>query len=185
MITEGVIVGQVTRVAPHPDADLLRLAQVHLGRGRVSQVVFRSYDFLEAGHLVPVALAGARLPTRKKRMRVERFRGQESHGMFCDLVELGWAIECPEEVALFSDDLKPGDSLDDLDPQQRRKVVINESVPGRPIVWADNQTYLADAHDLADPNDGAFLQILSIACATSAPASLSLTASRHRFECVM
>jgi len=107
-----VVVGKVIDVRPHPERDFVRLARVDIGPvfGKV-QIVFGGPDLVVAGDFVPVALPGARLPDRKK-MRVTKFRGETSHGMFCSAAELGWEPGGPDEVAILRpSDLEPGDVL--------------------------------------------------------------------------
>lgn len=108
--TEGVVAGRVLAVNPHPNADFIRLATVDLGRGQAVQIVFGGPPIVRSGHLVPVAVPGARLPGVKK-MRRRNYRGQSSYGMLCSLAELGWDPAGPDEVALLRN-VQPGDSLD-------------------------------------------------------------------------
>lgn len=137
VITDGVVVGAVIEVKPHPVGERIWLANVDIGTDKL-QIVFGGRDgVVHAGRLVPVAPPGSRVPARRKRMRVSRFRGEMSHGMLCSLVELGWALECPDEVALLGPSLRPGDSLDGLSIVEHRQIVVNEPVPGEPVVWPD------------------------------------------------
>lgn len=108
--TEGVVAGRVLAVNPHPNADLIRLATVDLGRGQAVQIVFGGPPIVRPGDLVPVAPPGARLPGVKK-MRRRKYRGQSSYGMLCSLAEIGWDPKGPDEVALLRD-VRPGDVLD-------------------------------------------------------------------------
>src|SRR5690606_25246681 len=73
----GVVVGEITAVAPHPDADKLRVCQVHDGATTV-QVVCGAANARQ-GIKVPFARVGAVLPqiTIKK----AKLRGVESFGM--------------------------------------------------------------------------------------------------------
>ncbi len=135
VITVGVVAGRVIEVKPHPHGDHIRLALVDLGHGKKAQIVFGGLDVVTEGCVVPVAPPGARLPGIGK-LRTRQFRGERSHGMFCSLTELGWATECPDEVALLSSDIPAGESLDDLDDTRRREIVVNADVPGFPISWS-------------------------------------------------
>ena len=82
---EGVVVGRVLSVSPHPKADRLHVCQVDLG-GEERTVVCGAPN-LVAGALVPVALPGARLPGGK--VREAEIRGVKSSGMILSQAELG------------------------------------------------------------------------------------------------
>lgn len=82
----GVIVGEVLKVEPHPDADKLRVCQV-AGGAEVVQVVCGAPNVRE-GLKVPFAEVGALLPG-DFRIKAARLRGQPSNGMLCGEAELG------------------------------------------------------------------------------------------------
>jgi len=81
-----VVVGRVTQVAPHPNADRLRVCQVDVA-GRNVQVVCGAPN-VRAGGSYPLALAGATLPGGLA-IRPSTLRGIDSAGMLCSAVELG------------------------------------------------------------------------------------------------
>ncbi len=83
---EGVVVAHVREVAPHPDADKLRVAQVDAGTGSALQIVCGAPN-VAAGQKVPCALVGAKLPGLA--IKAAKLRGVESHGMLCSARELG------------------------------------------------------------------------------------------------
>lgn len=82
----GVVVGQVVDVAPHPQADRLRVCRVDAGR-EVLQVVCGAPN-VRAGGRYPLATVGAVLPDGT-RIRPTKLRGVESAGMLCSARELG------------------------------------------------------------------------------------------------
>ncbi len=86
----GIVVGRVLEVAPHPNADRLRLCSVDIGTARLSVVCGASN--VAAGQSVPVAQVGSRLPDGTK-LRKSRIRGVESEGMICSKKELGLEAE--------------------------------------------------------------------------------------------
>lgn len=108
----GVVAGRVVEVRDHPDAERIWLALVDLGNGVPVQIVFGGRRKVHPDDLVPVAPPGSRLPSKPKKMRRRRYRGESSHGMLCSLAELGWA-PADDEVALLRD-VTPGASLDDM-----------------------------------------------------------------------
>lgn len=83
---DHVVVGRVTEVAAHPDADRLRVCQVDVG-GAPVQIVCGAANVRAGGHY-PVALPGAALPGGLA-IRKARLRGVESSGMLCAAAELG------------------------------------------------------------------------------------------------
>ena len=88
----GIVVGHVKSVAPHPDADKLRVTQVDAGTGETLTIVCGAPNVAE-GQKVPCALVGAKLPSRDGRdpleIRKAKLRGVESSGMLCSAMELG------------------------------------------------------------------------------------------------
>jgi phenylalanyl-tRNA synthetase beta chain len=86
----AIVVGRVLEVAPHPNADRLRLCTVDVGAGTRSIVCGAAN--VAAGQRVAVAAIGSRLPdgTRLKKAKI---RGVESEGMICSERELGLSQE--------------------------------------------------------------------------------------------
>ena len=83
---EGVVVGEIVSVEPHPDADKLRVCQVAGDPQGVRQVVCGAPN-ARAGIKVPFALVGAQLPGDFK-IKKAKLRGIESFGMLCAQTEL-------------------------------------------------------------------------------------------------
>lgn len=83
----GVVVGRVESVAPHPDADKLRVCQVDVGAPERLGIVCGAPN-VYAGMKAPVALLGGELPGGLKIKRA-KLRGVESAGMLCSVRELG------------------------------------------------------------------------------------------------
>ncbi|HYN77159.1 MAG TPA: phenylalanine--tRNA ligase subunit beta [Lamprocystis sp. (in: g-proteobacteria)] len=88
-VFSGVVVGQVTVVSPHPDAEKLRVCTVDVGEASSLQIVCGAAN-VAAGQRVPVAVVGAVLPGDFKIKRA-KLRGVESLGMICSAKELGLA----------------------------------------------------------------------------------------------
>jgi phenylalanyl-tRNA synthetase beta chain len=82
----GIVVGYVKSVAPHPNADKLRVTEVDAGTGETLQIVCGAPN-VAAGQKVPCALVGARLPGLE--IKKAKLRGIESSGMLCSARELG------------------------------------------------------------------------------------------------
>ena len=86
----GVIVAEVLRVEPHPDADKLRVCEVNDGKS-VLQVVCGAPN-VRAGLKVPYAQVGSQRTGndgKTFKIRQARLRGVESNGMLCSAEELG------------------------------------------------------------------------------------------------
>ncbi|MCL6610569.1 MAG: phenylalanine--tRNA ligase subunit beta [Peptococcaceae bacterium] len=84
---EKVYTGRILSIEPHPNADKLSICRVTLGSGEDFQIVTGAAN-VRAGHVVPVALEGARLAGGLV-IRKARLRGVESRGMLCSGQELG------------------------------------------------------------------------------------------------
>jgi phenylalanyl-tRNA synthetase beta chain len=110
---DGISVGEVQRVEPHPNADRLRLATVALGGGESMTVVCGAPN-VAAGQKVAFARTGARLidghtgePTV---LTPAKIRGVESAGMVCSEKELGLS-DSHEGVLVLSDAAPVGTPL--------------------------------------------------------------------------
>jgi phenylalanyl-tRNA synthetase beta chain len=81
----NVFVGQVLDIAPHPDADKVRVCQVDSGDGP-KQIICGAWNF-DTGAVVPVARPGAVLPGGFE-IGQRTIRGVQSNGMICSEKEL-------------------------------------------------------------------------------------------------
>ena len=82
-----VVVAEIVEVAPHPDADKLKVCKVSDGGANSLDIVCGAPN-VTAGMLVPLARAGALLPGDVV-VRKTKIRGVESSGMLCSQRELG------------------------------------------------------------------------------------------------
>jgi phenylalanyl-tRNA synthetase beta chain len=104
----GVVVGRVTEVAAHPNADKVRLTKVDVGDTSL-EIICGAWNF-EAGAIVPVAVPGAILGDDFE--IVERdIRGVTSHGMICSETELSLGEEADGIMVLTSDYPDAGEAL--------------------------------------------------------------------------
>ena len=98
---EGVIVGSVTSIRPHPNADKLVLCQVDTGGTEELQIVCGAPNVRE-GMLAPVATIGATLPVGLTIKRA-KLRGETSQGMLCSEKELGLSDDAAGLMELPTD----------------------------------------------------------------------------------
>ncbi|WP_343739205.1 phenylalanine--tRNA ligase subunit beta [Achromobacter sp.] len=104
----GVVVAHIVEIAPHPDADKLRVCQVDDGSGERLQIVCGAPN-AAAGLKVPLARVGAELPGGMK-IGVAKMRGVQSSGMLCSARELGLSQDHAGLLELPAD-MVPGQSI--------------------------------------------------------------------------
>lgn len=104
----GVVVAHIVEIAPHPDADKLRVCQVDDGSGERLQIVCGAPN-AAAGLNVPLARVGAELPGGMK-IGVAKMRGVQSSGMLCSARELGLSQDHAGLLELPAD-MVPGQSI--------------------------------------------------------------------------
>ena len=105
---DGVVVGKVNAVRPHPNADKLVLCQVDVGEAEELQIVCGAPNVRE-GMLAPVATIGATLPIGLT-IKAAKLRGETSQGMLCSEKELGLSEEAAGLMELPTD-ISVGTSL--------------------------------------------------------------------------
>ena len=98
---EGVIVGSVTSIRPHPNADKLVLCQVDTSETEELQIVCGAPNVRE-GMLAPVATIGATLPVGLTIKRA-KLRGETSQGMLCSEKELALSDDAAGLMELPTD----------------------------------------------------------------------------------
>jgi len=112
---ENVIIGEVTDINPHPNADRLKLATVNLGKEQETVVCGASN--LNKGDKIAFARVGARLihpETRKtEELKAAKIRGVESRGMVCSERELGIS-DSHEGILVLAGEAEVGTALADF-----------------------------------------------------------------------
>lgn len=118
---EKIIIGQITEIVPHPDADKLIVCQVDIGEKTV-QIVTGAPN-VKVGDKVPVVLDGGKvagghdggpMPEDGIVIKAGKLRGVLSDGMMCSIEELGsdryFYPEAPElGIYIFDDSAKVGE----------------------------------------------------------------------------
>lgn len=106
---EGLVIGEVLSVEPHPNADKLRLTRVNIGNGEPLSIVCGAPN-VAAGQKVVVAPVGATIyPASGEPMTMKKakIRGEESYGMICAEDEIGLGAS-HEGIMVLDPALKPG-----------------------------------------------------------------------------
>jgi phenylalanyl-tRNA synthetase beta chain len=87
----GLVIGEVLNVSPHPNADKLRLTKVNIGSGEPLNIVCGAPN-VAVGQKVIVAAVGVTIyPVNGDpvTMKLAKIRGEESNGMICAEDEIG------------------------------------------------------------------------------------------------
>ena len=111
-----IVVGVITEISRHPDADKLIVCQVDCGSYGVKQIVTHATN-VKVGDYVPTCLHGAVLPDGKT-ITKGKLRGVVSEGMMCGGDELGLtADDYPEAgvdgIFILDDRLPVGSDIND------------------------------------------------------------------------
>ena len=114
---DKVVAARVLTCQDHPDSDHLHVCTVDAGQQAPLQIVCGAPN-VAAGQLVPVALAGARLPGGVK-IKKGKIRGVESCGMICSGPELdipqGLYPHVGEAgILVFQEDYAPGTDVREI-----------------------------------------------------------------------
>ena len=113
---QGVVVGQVLEITPHPNADKLTVCKTDVGGEAPLQIICGAKNFA-VGDKVPTAVVGSTLPGDFK-ITARKMRGLESQGMMCSARELALGEDheglliLPENMPL-GEDVQPLLGLDD------------------------------------------------------------------------
>ncbi|MDC7289718.1 phenylalanine--tRNA ligase subunit beta [Blautia schinkii] len=114
---ENIVIGQITKIEGHPDADKLIVCQVDVGTETV-QIVTGAPNVKE-GDKVPVVLDGGRVAgghDGKKtpggvKIKNGKLRGVDSYGMMCSIEELGTTREMYPEAPEYGIYIFPEDAV--------------------------------------------------------------------------
>ncbi len=107
---EEIIIGEITEIKEHPDADKLVICLVDTGEGEL-QIVTGAPNVKE-GAKIPVARVGTTLPNGMK-IKKAKLRGVVSLGMLCSTDELGLSEKRANGIMILNDQAEVGSSLID------------------------------------------------------------------------
>ena len=99
-VPDGVVLGRVLGLRPHPDADRIQLVDVDDGSGTELQVCCGAFN-MAVGDLVPLARVGTVMPSGLE-IAPRRLRGQASEGMCCSTAELALGDDA-EGIMILND----------------------------------------------------------------------------------
>lgn len=102
---EGVVIGKILEIAPHPDADKIVVCQTDTGGPAPLQICCGAKN-MKVGDKVPTAVVGASLPGGFK-IGGRKMRGVESQGMMCSTRELNLG-EDADGLMILPEDLPVG-----------------------------------------------------------------------------
>lgn len=100
----GVVIGKLTKVEKHPNADRLQVCTVDVGDGRPLTIATAAPNVAQ-GQIVPVAKIGAQLTALKIEPR--KMRGIESQGMLVSANEIGFEADWFEDGILILEENAP------------------------------------------------------------------------------
>ena len=141
---DGIVVGEIREVLPHPNADRLRVCKVDIADGQIHDIVCGGSN-LAAGMKTVVACPGSFVRWHGEGEPVEikntKLRGVASFGMICASVEVGLADLFPAQEEAEIMDLTAFDApagtplakaleLDDVILE-----IDNKSMTNRPDLW--------------------------------------------------
>ncbi len=128
-----VVVGKITKIVPHPNADKLCICTVDVGE-EVLQIVTGATNISEED-FIPVAVHGATIAGGIK-IKKGKLRGEVSNGMLCSLEEMGFdKASIPKEFddGIFILDKAYPLGMDILEALDIKDTVIEfEITPNRP-----------------------------------------------------
>lgn len=140
---DHVVVGVITALSPHPDADLLHVTKVDVGEEEL-QIVCGGVN-LYVGQKVVVTLPGAYAVWHGEgepvKIDVTELRGVRSHGMICGANELGletlFPARVPHEIIDLKDFEAPAGTplVEALALDDTILEIDNKSLTNRPDLW--------------------------------------------------
>lgn len=142
---KGVVVGEVLDCIQHPNADRLRVTQVHIGESEPVQIVCGAPNVAK-GQKVPVATVGTELYDKDGNawaIKKSKIRGEVSCGMICAEDELGLG-ESHDGIMVLDKALSPGTPCADIFPIEQDHTIEIGLTPNR----CDAMSHMGVARDL-------------------------------------
>ncbi len=143
---QGIVIGEVTYKAKHPNADKLSVTRVNIGREEELHIVCGAPNVAE-GQKVVVATVGTMLhPTEGEPFKIKKgkIRGEVSEGMICAEDEIGLG-HSHEGIMVLPNDTKIGTLASDFFKLEKDTIFEIGLTPNR----SDGTSQLGVAKDLA------------------------------------
>ena len=141
---DHMLVGRITEVCPHPNADKLQICRTDIGGGDIRDIVCGGTN-VRPGMKVAVAAPGAMCRWHGEGEPVEikeaKLRGVKSYGMICGAAEIGLGDLFPTTEEAHILDLSDFDAAagtpiaDALDLNDIILEIDNKSMTNRPDLW--------------------------------------------------
>lgn len=162
----GVVVGEVVKTVPHPNASKLTCCEVSVGEEELLAIICGAPNVRE-GLKVAVATVGAKLPGDFK-IKKAKLRGEPSHGMLCSSSELG--IDLPSDGIMelspnapvgtcFREYLNLDDNVLELDLTPNRGDCLSVRGMAREIAALNKMTFTDKAYQAITPSSDVSLGI--------------------------
>ncbi len=168
---QGVVIGRILAIEPHPNADRLRLVTVDIGADTPMKVVCGAPN-VEENRVIAYAREGACVLSRKDNtlftLEKAKIRGVESIGMICSLDELGldtqyektgdgiWHLDAVLKAPVLGQDLKialglSGDTVLEVAPTANRGDLMSMRGVAREVAALFGKTMKPSALDALKP----------------------------------
>ena len=167
-------VAKVLKAEKHPNADKLKLCEVSLGDGKVTNVVCGASN-ARNGLISVYAPPGSVIPKTKMKLKIAKIRGVESHGMLCSESELNISNESDGIIELKNREKDIGKNYF---KSKREKSIDLSITPNRP----DCLGVRGIARDLASAGLGKLsnLKKIKIKQSFSQPTKISITKEKNQ-----
>lgn len=127
---EKIIVGKISKIEKHPDADKLIICQVQIDEEGTEVQIVTGAPNVKEGDKVPVVLDGGRVASSHKdgenengfRIKKGKLRGVESFGMMCSIEELG------SNTDMYPDAAKDGIYILSDNPEYKEAKIGSDAV---------------------------------------------------------
>jgi phenylalanyl-tRNA synthetase beta chain len=109
---DGLVVGEVESVEPHPNADKLKITSVNIGSGENLQIVCGAENVAPQQKVVVAPVGTTIYPESGEPLQIKtaKIRGVESAGMLCAEDEIGLGKD-HSGILILPQNLRPGSSI--------------------------------------------------------------------------
>ncbi len=141
----GLVVGKVESVVPHPDADRLRVTTVNVGAEELLNIVCGAPNVAEGQHVVVATIGAVLYPKDGDGFKIKKskIRGILSEGMICAEDEIGLG-ESHEGIMVLTDQPKVGTPAAEYFNLQSDQIIEIGLTPNR----SDAFSHIGVARDL-------------------------------------